>query len=52
VTKDEYWSGYAIGHHIVQAFIGINPAVSVDQWTRMSATELYEKSGYENWLGD
>lgn len=52
VTKDEYWSGYVIGYHIVQAFIGNNPEVSVDQWTKMGAAELYEKSGYENWLGD
>jgi len=52
LTQDEFWSGYAVGYHIVQAFINNNPQVSVEEWTGMTAQELFQKSGYEDWLAN
>lgn len=50
ITQDEYWSGYAIGYHIVQIFMENNPQASVDEWTEMKSSELFAASGYEEWL--
>lgn len=50
LTQDEHWSGYAIGYHIVQAFLENFPDLSADQWTEITIPELYENSGYEDWL--
>jgi uncharacterized protein YjaZ len=50
LTQDEFWSGYAIGFHIVQAYIANKPKVSVEEWTGLTAEELFLDSGYEDWL--
>lgn len=52
LTQDEFWSGYAIGFHIVQAYIANNPKVSLEEWTELTAEELFLDSGYEDWLAD
>ena len=52
LTLDEFWSGYAIGYHIVQAFIANHPEVGVEEWTGMTAEELFQNSGYEDWLAN
>ncbi len=52
LTQDEFWSGYAIGFHIVQAYIANNPKVSVEEWTGLTAEELFSDSGYEDWLAN
>ncbi len=52
LTQDEYWSGYAIGYHIVQVFMYNHPDVSIDQWTDMSSKDILDDSGYEEWLAN
>lgn len=41
------WSGYIIGYHIVQDFLKNNTDYSIEEWTKLSATELLNKSGYK-----
>lgn len=42
-----YWSNYKIGYQIMQDFIKNNPDVSIEEWTKMWATEILEKSRFE-----
>lgn len=39
-------AGYTIGYHIVQAYIANNPDVSLEEWTQLSAQDIYDASGY------
>ena len=41
------WSGYTIGYHIVQDFLKNNSDYSIEEWTKLSSTELLNKSGYK-----
>lgn len=40
--------GYALGFNIVQDFIEHNPTMSVEEWTALSAEEIFNGSNYEN----
>jgi uncharacterized protein YjaZ len=40
------WSGYTIGHHIVQGFMKLNAGTSLEIMIGMPASEIYEASGY------
>lgn len=41
------WSGYTIGYHIVQDFLKNNNDYSIEEWTKLSSTELRNKSIYK-----
>lgn len=40
------WTGYTIGFHIVQDYLGKHPSVSVKEWTAMDAHDLLVESDY------
>lgn len=45
------WSDYKIGYQIIQDFIKNNPDVSIEDWTQMNASEILEKSRFEERFG-
>ncbi len=38
------WTNYKIGYQIMESFLKENPDASIDEWTRMSAKDIYTKS--------
>lgn len=52
ITQENNWAGYAIGYHIVQEYIRTHPEVGIEEWTGLTARELFQDSGYEDWLGN
>jgi len=40
------WAGYAIGFHIVQAYLHTHPGATVEDWTKLNAHALIDQSGY------
>lgn len=46
------WSNYKIGYQIMQDFIKNNPDVSIEEWTKMWATDILELSRFEERFGD
>lgn len=38
---------YSIGYEIVQDFIKNNPDVGFEEWSKMPAAELFERSGWK-----
>ena len=40
------WTGYTIGHHIVQGFMKLNAGTSLEKMIGMPASDIYEASGY------
>ena len=41
------WTGYAIGFHIVQAYLRAHPEVSIEEWTAMDPEVILTESGYD-----
>lgn len=45
-----YNYGYFLGYRIVREFVENHPEATVEEWSKLSPKELYEKSGYEDSL--
>ena len=41
------WSKYKIGYQIMKSFLDENPDVTLEDWTRMTAKDIYSKSAYK-----
>lgn len=42
----EYWSNYKIGYQIMKSFLEENPEVSILEWTKLPAEDIFLKSEY------
>lgn len=38
------WTNYKIGYQIMENFLIENPDISIEEWTRMPAKDIYTKS--------
>ncbi|WP_158701555.1 DUF2268 domain-containing putative Zn-dependent protease [Lentibacillus sp. Marseille-P4043] len=45
-----YNYGYFLGYQIVRRYVENHPGTTVEEWSKLSPKELYEKSGYEDSL--
>ncbi|MBP3039292.1 hypothetical protein J9303_07265 [Bacillaceae bacterium Marseille-Q3522] len=44
--QQPYLYGYSEGYKMVKAYLELNPNVTPEEWTEMSAKEIFDKGNY------